>query len=407
MAKRKAKRAYGSGSIYPNNDGSYTVAVRLRAGDKPTRRRAPDREAAEVLRAELVHLRDKGIDIQGGQQRVEDFANDWFQDVYLQRNLQERSNRHTADTMERYILPAIGGRAVASVTHAQLQHLLNNLRTRQPPHRPLSAQTKRHVATVLRELFGKALILGLIERDPTVGLELPRIERTEKAALTPAQVRALLETVDTHPYAIAFHLMATLGLRLGEALALRRTDFSEDWSEVTIAQAIDYHELTMDAPKQRSKRPLPIPPRLAERCKAQWALVKAQAVDPTPGALPSPLLCPSETGTPVQPSNVEKVWHGYTSRRQRKKGRVETTYVGMRERAGLPDDTTLHDLRRFLATMLEDLDIGQRTIGHILGHGAKNVTERYIRRHLPTMRRALERFERVLWEDTQAVEQRA
>jgi integrase len=63
----------------------------------------------------------------------------------------------------------------------------------------------------------------------------------------------------------------------------------------------------------------------------------------------------------------------------------------------LPDGTTLHDLRRFLATTLEDLDVGQRTIGHILGHGAKNVTERYIRRNLPTMRRALEKLEAVIW----------
>jgi integrase len=63
-----------------------------------------------------------------------------------------------------------------------------------------------------------------------------------------------------------------------------------------------------------------------------------------------------------------------------------------------PNKTTLHDLRRFLATTLEDLDVGQRTIGHILGHVAGNVTENYIKRHLPTMRRALERLEHVVWQ---------
>jgi integrase len=407
MAKRKAaKRPYGSGSIYANNDGTYTVAVRLKSGEKPVRKRAASREAAEALRADLVRQRDKGIDIRHGSQPVNDFANYWFREVYLQRDLQERSNRHTLEMIERYILPAIGEQALNSVTHAQLQQLLNNLRTQRAPYRPLAPQTKHHVATVLKELFAKALIMDLIDRDPTIGLELPRIERSEKPALTSAQVRALLLIVESHPYAIVFHLMATLGLRLGEALALRRTDFNADFSEVTIAQAIDYHELTMDAPKQRSKRPLPIPPRLAKRCAAQWALVKAQAADPTPGALPPSLLCPSEAGTPIQPSNFEKVWHGYTSRRKRKKGLVETEYIGFRARAGLPDGTTLHDLRRFLATMLEDLDIGQRTIGHILGHGAKNVTERYIRRHMPTMRRALEKLEQAIWDET-AAEMRA
>jgi hypothetical protein len=50
-----------------------------------------------------------------------------------------------------------------------------------------------------------------------------------------------------------------------------------------------------------------------------------------------------------------------------------------------------------MATTLEDLDVGQRTIGHILGHAAGNVTEKYIKRHLPTMRRALERLEQAIW----------
>lgn len=388
--KRKAtKRPYGSGSIYPNPDGTFTVAVRLAPGEKPLRRRAPDREAAEALRADLVRKRDKGIDIQRGEQPVEAFATYWFREVYLQRGLQERSNRHTRDTIERYILPAIGDRAINSVAHTHLQQLLNSLRTQRPPHRPLSAQTKQHVATVLRELFGKALVMELIERDPTIGLEVPKVDRSPRPALMPAQVRALLAAVDGHPHAIVYHLMATLGLRLGEALALRRIDFNDDFTEVTIAQAIDYHELTMGTPKRESKRRLPVPPVLAARCAAQWALVKAQQDDPTPGALPNNLLIPSEVGTPIQPSNFEKVWNGYTARGRR--------YDGFKTKAALPADTTLHSLRGFLATELEGLDVGQRTIGHILGHGAKNVTEVYIRRALPTMRRALERLEAAVW----------
>jgi hypothetical protein len=57
----------------------------------------------------------------------------------------------------------------------------------------------------------------------------------------------------------------------------------------------------------------------------------------------------------------------------------------------------LHDLRKFVATTLEGLLIEQRIIGHILGHGAKNVTERYMQRHMAAMRRALELLEEELW----------
>ena len=59
-----------------------------------------------------------------------------------------------------------------------------------------------------------------------------------------------------------------------------------------------------------------------------------------------------------------------------------------------------------MATQLEDLSIGQRTIKHILGHGAANVTERYIKRSLPTMRRALEAHEAALWGEAEAKEKK-
>jgi integrase len=83
---------------------------------------------------------------------------------------------------------------------------------------------------------------------------------------------------------------------------------------------------------------------------------------------------------------------------------VSTFYPGFKQQAELPDGTTLHDLRRFVATTLEDLEVGQRTIGHILGHQAANVTEGYIKRNLPTLRRALEKLEAALWEDQADVE---
>jgi integrase len=404
MAKRgKGDRAeYGSGSIYKNKDGSYTVAVRLKRGEKPIRRRAPDRPAAEALKAELNRLKHAGIDVVKATQPVEDFTAYWFPEVYLQRGRAERSQKHVLDMLELHILPVIGQRPLIDVDHAALQQLLNNLR-RRSGKKPLSAQTVHHVYSVLKQVFGKALIMGLIERDPTIGLDLPEIVRSQKPALTIEQVRRLLDLVDAHPYAVAFHLMAELGLRLGEALAVRRSDFNQDFTEITIQTAISYHTHAKSTPKRESIRRLPVPPHLSARCRTQWSVVAASFQDSH--FQHGGLLCPSETGAPVQSSNFEKVWNGYTTRRQRKKGLVERYYPGFRERAGLPEETTLHDLRRFLATTLEDLDVGQRTIGHILGHKAKNVTEVYIKRNMPTMRRALEKLEGVLWGEVEQEEE--
>jgi integrase len=399
MAKKKAtndRGEYGQGSIYANADGSFTVAVRPRKGTKPLRRRAPNRAAAEALRARLVEERDAGVNIEQGSQSVEDFTAYWYNEVYLQRGRSERQDKHTLDMLELHILPVLARRVLMDVDHAECQQLMNDLRRRPKPKRPLSAQTVHHVYSVLHQVFGLAFAMGYTRRDPSDKIELPEIKRTKKPAPTLDRVRRLLSVVDEHPTAIVFHLMITLGLRLGEALAVRRADFNADFSELKINQALNYHTARAGAPKRDSDRLLAVPSRLQARCKAHWAAVMAQQTDAAPDFANQGIFCPSESGTPIQPRNFERVWAGQTKNKK--------FYPGMKQKAGFADDAVLHDLRAFTATMLVETEAPAVVVGQVLGHGAKNVTELYMRRYIPTMRRALEKFEALVWEDGQASE---
>lgn len=396
MAKRKSdKAAYGNGSIYPNADGSFTVAVRPRKRAKPIRRRAPNRTAAEALRARWVDARDNGVDIEKGSQLVEDFTNYWYNEVYLQRGRSERQDKHTLDMLELHILPVLAKRVLMEVDHAECQQLINDLRRRPKPKKPLSAQTIHHVYSVLKQVFNKALAMDYIRRDPTVDLELPEITRPKKSAPTVARVRQLLAVVDEHATAIIFHLMITLGLRLGEALAVRRADFNADFSELTINQALNYHTARAGTPKRESVRLLAVPARLQARCKQHWAAVMRLQED-APDFANRGIFCPSEAGTPIQPRNFERVWAGQT-----KAGRF---YPGMKQKAGFPDGAILHDLRAFTATMLVETEAPAVVVGQVLGHNAKNITEHYMRRYMPTMRRALEKLEALVWDEKVALD---
>lgn len=386
MAKRKAgsRAAYGGGSVYPNKDGTFTAQVR--DGARTIRRRAATRADAERVLADLNKLKASGINIRDGSQPFQDFTDYWFPEVFCQREIKPRTAEHTLFILERYILPTLATRALLSISQAELQTLLNDLRRRKPP---LSAQTVQHVRRVLREVFSKALEMQLLRADPAAGLEAPKIRRAERAALETADVRRLLETVGGARHGAALWLMALLGVRVGEALALRRQDCSADFSEVTINEALDFRTGQAGTPKNGRSRALPVPPHVAAQLAAQWAHTKALMHD-TPGWNARGLLFPSEAGTPLQPRNFERRWAGGKQR--------GVMYGGFKQAAGLPDSTTLHDLRRFVATALEDLDVPQRTIGHILGHDAKNVTETYIKRRMPTMRRALEKLEAAIFE---------
>ena len=70
--KNTQKKSYGSGSIYPNKDGSFTVQIYLNR--KLVRRRAANREAAEVILAELNRQKAKRINIRDGAQPLEEFT---------------------------------------------------------------------------------------------------------------------------------------------------------------------------------------------------------------------------------------------------------------------------------------------------------------------------------------------
>lgn len=394
MAKRKSEKGeYGAGSVYSNPNGSFTIAVRPRKGAKPIRRTAANRQAAEAIRAQLLEQRDHGVDIEKGSQSFEDFTDYWYNEIYLQRGRSARQDKHTFDMLELHILPVLSRRILMDIDHAECQQLINDLRRRPKPKRPLSPQTIHHVYSVLKQVFGKACTMAYIQRDPTIDLELPEIDREQKLPPTVEQIKRLLAVVDAHPTAIVFHLMITLGLRLGEALAVRRQDFNADFSELKINQALDFHTNKAVPPKRKSRRLLAVPQRLQARCKAHWAAVLTRQEDSAPDFANQGIFCPSETGTPIQPRNFERVWAGQTKNKK--------FYLGMKQKAGFPDSAVLHDLRAFTATMLVDIDAQPVVISHVLGHGAKNITEQYMRRHLPTMRRALEKLEGVIW-DAQA-----
>jgi integrase len=397
MAKRKAaKRDYGSGSVYESR--GYWWAQAYQNG-RLTRRRRATREDAEAALNEINELRAADVNIERGRQSVEAFSAYWYNEDVLQRDNKARTNVHYLDTLERYVLTAIGTRRLLDVTHAELQTLLNDLRRRD---RPLSPQTIKHVKGVIEQLFACALKNGYLKHNPAIGLVAPKVRQPTRAALDVGQVRQFLDAIEGYRLSAAYHVMATLGLRVGEVLAIRRIDVDFAAGTLTIAQQTSYHTALADTPKSETgKRVLPVPPRLLGRLRAAWDAVKPEADWVDHG-----LLFPSTTGTRKAPRTFEREWTGQQKKvKATKNTPAHVVHLpGLRERGGLPAGVTLHDFRRFCATSLGGMDIHPMTLKHILGHGAGDVTERYIKRQIATMRDALEAHERALWGDVKTAQ---
>ena len=109
--------------------------------------------------------------------------------------------------------------------------------------RGLAVSTRSKVMGLVRAALRLAVEDGIILSSPgeMVKVKATAVDRArgdKKRALTPSELRRLLEVADGHWLEILVTLLFSLGLRRGEALGLRWTDVNFRRESVTIAQQI-------------------------------------------------------------------------------------------------------------------------------------------------------------------------
>jgi integrase len=91
----------------------------------------------------------------------------------------------------------------------------------------LSPRTLRNHVVALRQLFSVAAVWGLVDVDPSVGLQSPRQPRRDIPFLKPDELHRLVEATPTD-YRLITALPAYCGLRRGEVLSLRFDHWDPD-----------------------------------------------------------------------------------------------------------------------------------------------------------------------------------
>lgn len=129
--------------------------------------------------------------------------------------------------LESQILPNLGGRALRDVTAGEIQKLVTKL------SRTLSASTVRKVVYVLRRLFDDAIVARKLAVSPCVGIRLPKLAPKVPETLTRKELDKLADALPDEYRAFAY-VTGRLGLRIGEALALRWRDVDLDAVRPTV-----------------------------------------------------------------------------------------------------------------------------------------------------------------------------
>ena len=194
----------------------------------------------------------------------------------------------------------------------------------------LAVATKKLHLRCIRGAYRYALRRGLVDRDPTLDVEIERVPDTEPRILSPTELREVRDGCRTKAHSLLFHLFAYAGLRRVEARTLT-------WDQVNLKKA------TMTVMGKGSKlRKVPIHPMLGEE------LHTCRQV------LYQPVLR-THWGKPATDSTVQ-AW-------------IEQIRGGT--------DARGHDFRRTVASSLYRNGVPTDTIDKIMGWAPRAVRSRY------------------------------
>jgi integrase len=175
--------------------------------------------------------RDAGAQVERGEikyekrQRLEEAVAEWLDKCERGEVRSRRRLPYSASTLRdyrsdlgRFVMPALGHRAVIDITRADVQGIIERMNGE-----GFAGQTVRNAIVALQAFYRwrKPPI------DPTANLDLPEPGARRERAASPPEAHALLEALDGDArdiYAAAFYS----GLRRGELQALRVEDVKSD-----------------------------------------------------------------------------------------------------------------------------------------------------------------------------------
>jgi integrase len=326
------------GSVYQRKDGRW-VAQYIDAKDK-TRYiyRKSKGEARKALR-EALKDRDEGY-VPADKLTVGLYLDGWMED--RRNTVSGRTWRVQESLLRNRVKPHIGDVRLCKLTPADVRAKYRRLLSA-----GLTTSTVGNVHVILKQALRDAVRDKYIRSNPLDDVKPPKQARKEKQVLTPDEVRRLLDAVKGERFEGVYVLAATLGLRIGEILALRYQEVDLTAGTIRIEHTLYHGECSV--PKTlSSRRTLTLPQMALE------ALVRL--CNGSNG--PTGYLFATASGRPVDVSNFYR-WSWKPALR----------------RAGLPEITP-HQLRHGTASLLLNENVPVPVVSRYLGHANPSVTMR-------------------------------
>jgi integrase len=268
---------------------------------------------------------------------VADFAGTWIET----HPLKPATRQTYMMALNAHILPAIGGRRLTSVTHADIYAVVNRWRSA-----GMSAALQAKLRTVMISMFEDATQRAIIPTNPARGIKISKQVITEMRVLTVAEYQRALECLPAQ-YRLLVRTAVASGARWGELAELRGTDIMGDTIVLSrnVAELKAPHRFIVQTTLKNGKgRKVKISHALAEELHA----------------LGAGLLFPPARGSHLSRNAFGRIWRM------------------AQDRAGITPPCRVHDLRHTAISWWLADGMPLATVRDRAGHWNIAVTSRYI-----------------------------
>jgi len=345
-----ARRGRGEGTVYKRVDGRWEAAFAV--GGR--RQRYVARSQREVRHKLLAARRalEQGNMLSGSSQRVEAYLRQWLDDS-VRPSVRWTTHRAYALCMRR-LFPLIGHHRLSILTPQAVQAAYAALLSK-----GLSRRSVEQTHTVLHRALRQAVLWGLMFRNPTDAVTVPRPTRREMHTLNEEEVGRLFRASETHRLHALWVLLATTGLRLGEALGLIWSDIDFTSGRLVVNRALQRQPsigFAFVEPKTaRSRRTVYLAPGTLSALTEHRRRQVEDQLAAGPEWNDSGLVLASPIGRPIDGTWATK-W-----------------FQRALDQAGLRR-IRIHDLRHTAATHLLNRGVHPKVVQELLGHSTISLT---------------------------------
>lgn len=309
------------------------------------------KKEAERAERQALEQRDTGTFVEPDKLTVGDLLDRWLR--LKADDVRPQTHAGYERIVRNYLRPVLGAYPVQKLSPLVIQDAYSAWR-----REGVGAHTVRTCHMLLRQALAHAVRMRLLSVNPCELVDVPKYRPKEKKVWDADELRAFLEVASDDGMSPFWHLLASTGMRRGEALGLRWADVDLERALLTIRQTAVPHNGTMilqDATKTAAgRRTVKLPPSMGMLLREHR--VRQLEVRMRSGRWEDHgLVFCTRHGTPY---HVEEV-----RRRFR-----DLCHV-----AGVPY-ITVHGIRHTVATALLGAGVPVKVVSGMLGHATSAIT---------------------------------